>query len=192
MPRIEKIVVATHNAGKLKEILALLAPLGITVVSAGDLGLEDDAIENGATFEENAFIKAKHTADKTNLPTLADDSGLCVDALNGRPGLYTARYGGYEKLLQEMATVPEGARQAHFCTTLAFVQPNTTDVVYFEAKSYGTIRLSPLGDGGFGYDPVFTPNGYNKTYAELLQDEKNSISCRGKALTDFKEWLAAL
>jgi XTP/dITP diphosphohydrolase len=190
-----KLVIATHNAGKLKEIAALLAPYGVECVSAGSLGLPEPE-ETGTTFAENALLKARAAAEAAQLPALADDSGLCVAALQGRPGVYTADWaerqsfegepgrdwymamGKIEGLLCELG--PSADRSAYFACTLALAWPNRTSAVY-EGRAQGTLTWPPRGTMGFGYDPVFVPTGGSMTFAELDPDEKHRISHRADA-----------
>jgi XTP/dITP diphosphohydrolase len=191
----ERLVIATHNAGKLKEIAALLAPYGLECVSAGSLGLLEPA-ETGKTFAENALIKARAAAEASQLPALADDSGLSVTALNGRPGVYTADWaerqwfegeagrdwymamGKIEGLL--CAQGPETDRSAWFSCVLALAWPDGTSAVY-EGRVDGALIWPPRGLLGFGYDPVFVPHGGIQTFAELDPQEKHRISHRADA-----------
>ena len=183
-----KFIIATNNAKKLKELERILKPLGIDAVTAkqADVTL-DDVDETGKTFAENAYIKAKAAFDKTGFASVADDSGLCVDALDGRPGIYSARYGGdnatdedkNNKILDEMKNVPSDKRTAHFACAICCILPNG-DKIEVEGKCEGSIAFEPSGDGGFGYDPIFTHNG--KSYAQLTAEEKDAISHRGQAL----------
>lgn len=185
--KINKLVVASHNIGKINEIKALLAPFKIEVQSSAELHLTD-VEETGKTFEENAKLKANTISLKCGLPCLADDSGLCVDALGGRPGVYSARYApnrdfkkGMELLLKEITDSGYKNRKAHFSCFLALAYPNKKTKV-FEGRVNGTIAEKPQGNGGFGYDPIFIPEGYDKTFAELGDDVKNKISHRSRAL----------
>ena len=184
---INEILVASHNAGKVKEIKELLSPLGIKVYSASEKNLPD-VDETGTTFQENALLKAQSAAQHTGLPALADDSGLCVEALNGRPGVYTARYGGYEKLLLNMKNIPQNQRKASFHCTLALCIPHTGPV-FFEGISTGMISLVPQGNDGFGYDPIFIPSGDTRTYAEMTANEKHQTSHRAEALSKLIAFL---
>ena len=189
-----KYVLATHNPGKLKEMGAILAQFGVEVVSPKDLGLTVDVEETGATFAENAMLKAKAICDAAGLPAIADDSGLCVDALNGGPGVYSARYGGeglddkdrYTLLLNNMRGQP--TRAAHFTCSIACAFPNG-DTLTAEGRCDGTIAFAPMGEGGFGYDPVFFVPEKAKTFGQLTAEEKSNISHRGKALKSFAEKL---
>jgi XTP/dITP diphosphohydrolase len=191
----ERLVIATHNAGKLKEIAALLTPYGLECVSAGSLGLLEPA-ETGKTFAENALIKARAAAEASQLPALADDSGLSVTALNGRPGVYTADWaerqwfegeagrdwymamGKIEGLL--CAQGPETDRSAWFSCVLALAWPDGASAVY-KGRVNGALTWPPRGLLGFGYDPVFVPHGGIQTFAELDPQEKHRISHRADA-----------
>ena len=156
----EKFVLATHNPGKLKEMGAILSRFGVEVVSPKDLGVTVEVEETGVTFAENAMLKAKAICASSGLPAIADDSGLCVDALNGGPGVYSARYGGeglddqgrYRLLLNSLRG--QTTRAAHFACAIACAFPNG-DTLTAEGRCDGTIAFAPMGDGGFGYDPVF-------------------------------------
>ena len=190
-----KFVLATHNPGKLKEMADILSGLGAEVVSPADVGVTVDVEETGATFAENAMLKAKAICTAANLPAIADDSGLCVDALNGGPGVYSARYGGEGLddrgrcilLLQNMRG--QTTRAAHFACAIACVFPNG-DALTAEGRCDGAIAFAPLGTEGFGYDPVFLVPGMGKTFGQLTGEEKSAISHRGHALRDFSEKLA--
>ena len=185
-----KYVLATHNPGKLKEMGAILARFGVEVVSPKDLGLTVDVEETGTTFAENAMLKAKAICAAAKLPAIADDSGLCVDALNGGPGVYSARYGGeglddkgrYMLLLSG----PRGrsTRTAHLTCAIARALPNG-DTLTAEGRCDGTIAYAPMGEGGFGYDPVFFVPELKKTFGQLTAEEKSAISHRGRALESF-------
>ena len=185
-----KYVLATHNPGKLKEMGAILAQFGVEVVSPKDLGLTVDVEETGATFAENAMLKAKAICDAAGLPAIADDSGLCVDALNGGPGVYSARYGGeglddrgrYMLLLNSMRG--QTTRAAHFACAIACAFPNG-DTLTAEGRCDGTIAFAPMGESGFGYDPVFFVPEKAKTFGQLTAEEKSAISHRGRALESF-------
>ena len=189
-----KYVLATHNPGKLKEMGAILARFGVEVVSPKDLGLTVDVEETGTTFAENAMLKAKAICAAAHLPAIADDSGLCVDALNGGPGVYSARYGGdglddrgrYMLLLNNMRG--QTTRAAHFACAIACAFPNG-DTLTAEGRCDGTIAFAPMGEGGFGYDPVFFVPEKAKTFGQLTAEEKSNISHRGKALKSFAEKL---
>ena len=185
-----KLVLATKNSGKVIEFRRLLEELGATDLEV--VGLDafpeiGDIEETGTTFEENSLLKARTICKLTGLPALADDSGICVDALNGAPGLYSARYSGNgdaannEKLLAELKDVPEEKRTAHFICVAAFVRPDGYEKVE-EGRFYGTILHEVIGKGGFGYDPLFRPDGLNCSSAELSAAEKDAMSHRGKAM----------
>ncbi len=191
---MNKILMATKNKGKIAEFQKLLADLPIEVVSLDQV---DNSIvepeETGATFEENAVLKATYYANATNLPCIADDSGLEVDALDKRPGVYSARYAPgsdsdrNEKILAELGENPN--RTARFVSICSFVEPGK-EPVSFRGTVEGTIAEAQAGSAGFGYDPIFIPNGYTKTMAELGVEVKNTISHRAKALGQFVQWLA--
>ena len=185
-----RFVLATHNPGKLQEMGEILRDLGVEVVSPAALGIPVDVEETGTTFLENALLKAKAICRAANLPAIADDSGLCVDALNGAPGVYSARYGGEGLddrgrcmlLLNSMRGAT--TRAAHFSCAVACVFPNG-DTLTAEGRCDGSIAYAPLGDGGFGYDPGFLLPGTGKTFGQLSQEEKSAVSHRGKALKEF-------
>ena len=189
-----KFVLATNNAKKLTEMAAILGSLGVEVVSPKDLGIHIEVEETGTTFAENAMLKAKAICEAAKLPAIADDSGLCVDALNGGPGVYSARYGGeglddkgrYMLLLNSMRG--QTTRAAHFACAIACVFPDGNTLTA-EGKCHGTIAFAPMGEGGFGYDPVFFVPEYRKTFGQLTAEEKAEISHRGKALSDFAKKL---
>ncbi|MFN4300320.1 MAG: RdgB/HAM1 family non-canonical purine NTP pyrophosphatase [Thermaurantimonas sp.] len=186
------IVFASNNVHKLEEIASML-PLNMRIKSMKEAGIEADIPETGTTLKENAFLKADFLRKKGFNAVLADDTGLEVSALNGAPGVYSARYAGPEgnarknikKLLAELQTAAD--RTARFVTVLCFIRKG--EVHYFEGEVKGVIIDSPRGNQGFGYDPVFLPNGFNKTFAEMTLDEKNLISHRKKALEKFLEFL---
>jgi len=187
---VERIVMASANVGKLRELAALLAPLGLELMGQGALGVRSPP-ETGATFSDNALLKARHASLKTGLPAVADDSGIEVDALEGRPGVHSARYAGegasdienLRKLLDEMREVPEGKRSARYRCVIAFVRSaSDPEPMLAEGSWEGSIVTLPRGSGGFGYDPVFLPMGHRRTAAELSPEEKNAVSHRGKAL----------
>jgi XTP/dITP diphosphohydrolase len=191
MPRqlTGKVVIATHNPGKLVELRDLLAPHGIDAVSAGELGLPEPE-ETGSTFIENARIKARAATQATGLPAFADDSGLCVDALGGDPGIYSARWAGPDKnFARAMQTIEDKLRalntpdrRAQFVAALCLAWPDghTED---FEARVVGTLVWPPRGEQGFGYDPMFLPDGCDRTFGEMSADEKLGLPPRGKRLS---------
>lgn len=184
------IVLATHNTGKTTEICNLLQNLPINIKNLNDFGPIPPIVEDGATFEENAYKKASLTARYLGLPAIADDSGLCVDALNGAPGVLSARYGGdgatdkdrYQKLLKELGTSTH--RQAYFECVLSLAVP-TGEALTYQARCEGEITITPVGHNGFGYDPIFFYPPLNKTFAELNLTEKNTVSHRAKVLREF-------
>ncbi|CNE82535.1 XTP/dITP diphosphatase [Yersinia nurmii] len=187
---MQKVVLATGNAGKVRELASLLADFGLDVVAQTELGVES-AEETGLTFIENAILKARHAAQVTGLPAIADDSGLAVDALSGAPGIYSARYAGVdasdrenlEKLLVSLQNVPEGQRGAQFHCVLVYMRhaEDPTPLV-FHGSWPGVIAREASGAGGFGYDPIFYVPELGKTAAELSREEKQAVSHRGKAL----------
>ena len=192
-----KLVLASGNAGKLIEIREVLGDLSVELVAQGELGVED-AEETGATFVENAILKARHAARITGLPALGDDSGICVDALEGAPGLLSARFAGEHgnnaaniaKLLDVMKGVPEHSRGAHFFCVIVLLRDAYDPVpLIAEGRWAGRILGSPRGEGGFGYDPVFFDPQRNASAAELDPTLKNRISHRGQALARLRELL---
>ena len=194
---LSEVVFASHNAGKIKEIKELLQPFGINVKSALDMKLPD-VEETGSTFAENSLLKSQTIAELTGLPCIADDSGLCVDALNGAPGVYSARYApnrnfdkGMEKLLAEMAQSPNKSRKAHFSCVISLAFPNG-GYELFEGRVDGHIAAEKQGIGGFGYDPLFIPDGFAKSFAQMSKDEKNQVSHRGRAVEKLKAYLKNL
>jgi len=185
-----KLVLATKNAGKVVEFRRILAEFGATnleVVGLDTFPEIGEIEETGKTFEENSLLKARTVCKLTGFAALADDSGICVDALNGAPGLYSARYSGMgdaannEKLLLELKDVPEEQRGAYFICVAAYVRPDGFEKVE-EGRFYGKIMHQIKGSGGFGYDPLFQPDGLNCSSAELSAEEKDAISHRGKAM----------
>lgn len=193
---MKRIIFATGNAGKMKEIRAILADMDIEVVSMKEAGIIAEIDENGKTFEENALIKAKAIFELTGETVLADDSGLEVDYLNKEPGVYSARYLGEETsytiknqaLLDRLAGVPKEKRTARFVCAIAAVLPDGNTLVTRETIE-GYIGDSPAGENGFGYDPIFYVDEFGCSTAELSEEEKNRISHRGKALCAMKEKL---
>lgn len=181
----KKLVIASHNAGKIREIGELLAPFGVDVVSAGDMDVEEPE-ETGLTFIDNAVLKAKHSADATGLPALADDSGLAVTALDGAPGIYSARWAGQprdfnmamQRVQDELADNAD--RSAKFICALALAWPDG-HVEVFEGKVEGTITWPMRGDKGFGYDPIFQPDGHQISFAEMEPAKKHEMSHRADA-----------
>ena len=186
-----RFVLASKNEKKLKEMNEILSRLGVEVCSQADAGVDVDVEETGTTFEENSMLKARAVMEASGLPAIADDSGLCVDALGGAPGVYSARYGGeglddvgrYRLLLSNM---PKGqARAAKFVSVITCCFPDGT-AVSARGECPGTIAFAPMGEGGFGYDPVFFLPKLKKTFAQLSAEEKNAISHRGLALKAFQ------
>ena len=193
---MNRLVLATRNKGKIAEIGNRLKFHNISVSSLLDVDFDLDIEETADSFEENALIKAEAVSLATRLPALADDSGLIVDALGGRPGIHSARYGGAgvsdeqrcKKLLGELAEVRSSQRTARFKAAIALVLP-TGESHVFQGVLEGTIAFSPAGKHGFGYDPIFIPAGYERTLAELGPEIKDQISHRAKALSGFLEWV---
>lgn len=192
---MKSLVLASGNAGKCAEIQALLEPFGTRVVTQVELGITE-AEEPYDTFLDNALAKARHACFATRLPALADDSGLCVDALGGAPGVHSARYAGEpgsdprnnQKLLTEMSA--HDNRSAHYeCVLVLMRGPGDTQPLVASAQWHGSIARLPRGGGGFGYDPLFLPRGWAKTAAELAPEEKNRVSHRGQALAKLLELL---
>lgn len=186
-----KAVLASKNPHKLQELQAILGTLGIEVVLESELGLDIDVDETGTTFEENSRLKAEAVLRASHMPTIADDSGLMVDALDGAPGVYSARYGGkntdaerIEYLLENLAGVPEMQRTAKFVCVITCLWPDGREIVA-RGECPGSILREKRGVGGFGYDPVFYLPEYGMTYAELPAEKKNEISHRGRALREF-------
>ena len=193
-----KLILASNNANKLKEFRSLVADLDIELLSQREAGCDFEVEETGTTFEENAYLKASAVTDATGIAAVADDSGLCVDALNGEPGIYSARYGlghaasdqeRYQYLLQKMEGVEN--RSARFVCCICCTLPDGS-VIRSRGECEGEIMLAPKGHNGFGYDPVFHPLCLDKGMAELTPEEKNAISHRGKALRSFIEELRKL
>jgi XTP/dITP diphosphohydrolase len=191
-----KLVIASHNPGKVGEIAALLGPYGIEPVSAGALDLPEPE-ETGTTFVANAELKALQAADLSGLPALADDSGLCVDALGGEPGIFSARWGGEAKdfdlamrrVEQRLAALgPEVSRAAHFVCALALAWPDG-HVEWFEGRVDGTLVWPPRGDRGFGYDPMFVAHGMDQSFGEIDPEQKHAMSHRADA---FRQLVAAV
>lgn len=189
-----KLVLASQNEKKLREMNDILAQLGIEVCLQSELGVQVDVEETGDTFEANSLLKAQAVMQATGMPAIADDSGLCVDALGGAPGVYSARYGGpdlddvgrYRLLLENLRG--QSPRTARFVSVITCCFPNG-DVICARGECEGTIAYAPQGEGGFGYDPVFFVPQKKKTFAQLSPEEKNEVSHRGRALTLFREKL---
>ena len=187
---MKRAVLASANPGKLRELTALLAPLGFELVSQAELGIES-VPETGATFLENALLKARHAAAAAQLPALADDSGIEVDALGGRPGVWSARYAhpgasdaaNLARLLEELEGTPEPRRGARYQCVVVWVRSADDPAPLTGSGTWeGRIALAPRGSGGFGYDPAFVPAGERRTAAELSAEEKNKVSHRAQAL----------
>ncbi len=188
----ERLVIATHNPGKLREIAALLEPLGVNCVGAEELGLPEPE-EIGNTFVDNADLKAREAADLSGLPALADDSGLCVDALHGLPGIFSARWAededgnrDWNRAMERVWTRlqdagPDAGSDAHFACALSLAWPNDGHTDSFEGRVDGTLVWPPRGDKGFGYDPMFVPTGFEQTFGEMDPDAKHRISHRARA-----------
>lgn len=195
---IKELLFASHNAGKIAEIKQMLAPFGINVKSALDMDLPD-VEETGVTFAENSLLKSQTIAKATGIPCIADDSGLCVDALNGAPGVYSARYApnrdfekGMDKLLSEMAKSPNKSRAAHFSCVVSLAYPDGRYEL-FEGRVDGHIAMQKMhGEQGFGYDPLFVPEGYDCSFAQMSHETKNSMSHRGRAMQKFLAYLKTL
>ena len=192
-----RICAATGNAGKLRELRRILEAQGHEVVSQKELGITIEPDETGTTFEANALIKAETICKASGLPTIADDSGLCVDALDGAPGVYSARYAGHHgdddannaKLLRELADVPEEQRGAKFVSAVCFMLPDGR-ALEVEGECPGRIAFTlQNGDYGFGYDPLFIPDGYDRTFAQMTTGEKNEVSHRARAVRKLAAYL---
>ena len=197
MPAVTRIVLASSNPGKIREIADLFADLGITVTPQSDLNIESPP-ETGVTFIENALIKARYAAQQSGLPAMADDSGIAVDALDGNPGVYSARYAGanatdeqnLDKLLDEMSDITDADRGAGFhCAAVLVCPDETCEPLVVEAVWRGTVLRQRQGVGGFGYDPVFHDAAVGKTGAQMSREEKNAVSHRGKAFKQLKALL---
>lgn len=192
-----KVVLASKNAHKLREISKITEKFGIELVLQSQQGIDMDVEENGSTFEENSYIKAKAVMEATGLPALADDSGIAVDALNGEPGIYSARYGFDDSLddwgrllllLKNTENVPDGSRQAQFVCVITLVMPDG-QMIQARGEAHGELLRAPMGEGGFGYDPIFYYPPLGKTFAQLSAEEKNRVSHRAVALELFNEKL---
>lgn len=192
-----KLVLASKNPHKLAEISKITEKFGFELVLQSELGVDIDVEENGTTFEENSLIKAKAVMEATGLPALADDSGIAVEALNGEPGIYSARYGFDPSLddwgrllllLKNMEQVPEGSRQARFVCVITMVTPDG-QMIQARGEAHGELLRQAVGTGGFGYDPIFYYPPLGKTFAELSPDEKNQVSHRAEALKRFNKKL---
>ncbi len=192
-----KVVLASKNQHKLVEISRILEKLDIQLVLQSELGVDIDVEETGTTFEENSFLKAQAVMQATGLPALADDSGIAVDALNGEPGIYSARYGFDDTLddwgrllllLKNTENVPDGQRQAQFVCVITLVTPQG-EVIQARGEAHGELLRQAAGQGGFGYDPIFYYPPFGKTFAEVTAEEKNQVSHRAVALKAMYEKL---
>ena len=191
-----KVVLASKNAHKLQELQDILSAQGVEVILESAAGVDVEVEETGTTFEENSLLKARAVMEASGLPAIADDSGLMVDALNGAPGVYSARYGGpglddagrYRLLLENMRGVLD--RKCRFVSAITLCMPSG-DIVTARRECPGTLAYAPQGENGFGYDPIFFVPEKKKTFAQLTAEEKNAISHRGRALQLFQEKLAA-
>lgn len=191
-----KVVLASKNAHKLQELQDILSAQGVEVILESAAGVDVEVKETGTTFEENSLLKARAVMEASGLPAIADDSGLMVDALNGAPGVYSARYGGpglddagrYRLLLENMRGVLD--RKCRFVSAITLCMPSG-DIVTARGECPGTLAYAPQGENGFGYDPIFFVPEKEKTFAQLTAEEKNAISHRGRALQLFQEKLAA-
>ncbi len=197
-----KIAVATKNAHKVKELSALMNIDGVEFISLKDLNFEGEIKEDGATFEENALIKAKFISEKYNIPTISDDSGLCVDALFGEPGIYSARYASVDgqnsddkaniaKLLENLKDIPKDKRTARFVCAMALCLPNGENVTV-RGECEGSILFECSGNKGFGYDPVFFSNDLNMSFGQADDAQKNSVSHRANAVKFMSEKIKTL
>lgn len=187
----QEILIATHNQHKKEEIQQILGS-DFSVTSLADYDLHDEIVEDGNTFHENALIKAKYCFEKTGKPSLGDDSGLVVEALEGRPGIYSARYAGNHDFAKNIAKVldemkDEDNRKAYFVTVMCLVDGAGTH--YFEGRVYGNLTREIRGEKGFGYDPIFIPDHHEITFAEMKPEDKNAISHRKKAIELFLDFL---
>ena len=192
-----KVVLASKNPHKLVEIRKITEKFGMELVLESELGVDIEVEETGTTFEENSLLKAEAVMKATGLPALADDSGICVDALGGEPGIYSARYGfdptlddfgRLQLLLKNMEAVPDGQRQAQFVCVISFVTPDG-QVIQARGEVHGELLRAPAGAGGFGYDPIFYYPPFGKSLAEVRPEEKNSVSHRANALKVLYEKL---
>ena len=193
-----KLFIATSNMNKVKEMREMLSDLDVEILSKEDVGELPEVEEDRGTFAGNALKKAKVMQQEVNLPTIADDSGLSVEALNGNPGVYSARFAGEDatdqennrKLLGLLSGLEDNRRRAHFVCVMAFIDEDGNEEIV-EGKCHGEIGFEPRGSNGFGYDPLFIPDGYKKTFAQLESEVKNKISHRARALEKMKKVLLA-
>lgn len=192
------LLLATKNKGKIKEIREILKGISLELNTLSDIGIQDEIEETGKTFEENAILKVKIVGERTGKLTLAEDSGLEVDALGGRPGVLSARYiGGSDldrnnKLLKELKSIPKEKRTARFRSVVAIYNPQTKQIQIFGGESHGYITEKPIGENGFGYDPIFFNLDLSKTNGEATFEEKNKVSHRARALIKCKKFLKVL
>ena len=199
MAEASELLVATNNAGKVRELARLLADLPLRLRLLSEFEDIPEAVETGETFAENAVLKATHYSSLSGLVALSDDSGLAVDALGGRPGVYSARYAGphatyderMRRLLEELAAAGDAERRARFVCVIAVADPSTGEVRTFEGVCEGRIARAPRGTGGFGYDPLFVPEGHAQTFGELPDEIKRDISHRARALAKAARFLAS-
>lgn len=195
LKNLDRIVIASHNQHKAEEIKAVLSDLNVDLVTLDEFPEIGDIPETGTTLEENALIKAREVFRVTGLPSIADDTGLEVEALNGQPGVYSARYAGenatysdnFNKLLEELEHIEMSSRRARFRTVIAFIANGQESIA--EGEVAGFISLKPEGENGFGYDPVFWVPELKRTYAQLSDEEKNTVSHRGHALRNLRKLL---
>ncbi len=192
-----KVVLASKNPHKLVEISRITEKFGFELVLQSQLGIDIDVEETGTTFEENSLLKAKAVMEATGLPAIADDSGIAVDALNGEPGIFSARYGFDDSLddwgrllllLKNTEQVPDGKRQAQFVCVITFITPDGK-IIQARGEAHGELLRAPAGEGGFGYDPIFYYPPYGKTFAEVPAEEKNKVSHRAIALNILNDKL---
>jgi XTP/dITP diphosphohydrolase len=194
----DTVVLATRNEGKLRELARILQDVPVRLAGLEEFPGAPDVAETGATFEENALLKARAIAAYTGLPAVADDSGLCVDALNGMPGVLSARWAGrhgddeanLDLVLAQLTDAPDERRGAHFACAAALVVPGVTEHVVI-GQVDGQLIRAPRGSGGFGYDPIFVPDGFDVTTAEMTADEKDAISHRGKAFRALAPFISS-
>lgn len=195
---MRSIVIATHNPGKIIEIKELLKNYNFIIYSTKDFKIKEP-IENGSTFIENSIIKASNATKKSKLPSIADDSGLCIPILDNEPGIYSARWAGksknfktaankIEKKMKNICSLNKKDRKAFFCCALSLVLPNGF-IKSFEGRVYGHLQFPPLGENGFGYDPIFIPDGYRKTFGQMKYEFKERISHRKKAFMKLEKYL---
>jgi XTP/dITP diphosphohydrolase len=193
----KELLIATGNKGKFKEITELVKPFGIKTFSPSDFGIIEEPEETGKTFKENSILKAKYYAEKANIPALADDSGLCVEALGGQPGIYSARWAGegkdfsvgMKKIEKVMLEADAKDFSAYFICNLSVYIPSEKKSYSFEGRIDGVLQFPPKGENGFGYDPIFVPNGYEVTFGQMPSEEKHAISHRARAFEKFVMWM---